>query len=72
MRSAIRSSNRQFSPTSADQRFARNRFCRGEDRGFDAQHPFPPARGRRQVEKLHVERVVALASAAAGGGAHRP
>ena len=56
----------------ADERLARNGFFRGEDGGFDAQHPFAPAGGRRQVEKVHVEGLVALASAAAGGGAHRP
>ena len=56
----------------ADERLARDGFFRGEDGGFDAQHPFPPARGRRQVEKLNVEGLVALSSSAAGGGAHRP
>jgi hypothetical protein len=55
----------------ANQRFARDRFWRGKDRRFDAQHPFPPARGRRQIEKFYVERLVALA-AAARGDAHRP
>ena len=29
----------------ADQRLARNGPGGGEDRRFDAQHPFPPARG---------------------------
>jgi len=36
-----------------------------EDRRFDAQHPFAPARGRRQIEKLSVEGRVALSPAAA-------
>ena len=56
----------------ADERLARNGFCRGEDGGFDAQHPFPPAGGRRQIEKLDVEGLVALSSSAARRGAHRP
>ena len=30
----------------ADERLARHGFFRGEDGGFDAQHPFAPARGR--------------------------
>ena len=52
----------------ADQRLARNGFCRGEDGGFDAQHPFAPARGRGQVGELDVEGLVA---ALVGGGAPR-
>ena len=49
----------------ADERLARNGFLRGEDGGFDAQHPFAPAGGGRQVDKVDVERLVALPSAAA-------
>ena len=36
----------------ADERLARHGFFRREDGGFDAQHPLPPARGRRQIEKV--------------------
>ena len=39
----------------ADQRLTRNRAGGGEDGGFDAQHPFTPAGGGRQVDKLDVE-----------------
>ena len=56
----------------ADQRLARHGFLGGEDSGFDPQHPFPPARGRRQVGELDVEAFVSAPLAAAGGGAHRP
>ena len=52
----------------ADQRLARDGFCRGEDGGFDAQHPFAPAGGRRQVDEVDVEDV---SRPFVGGGAAR-
>ena len=52
----------------ADEGLARDGFWRGEDRGFDPQHPFAPAGGRRQVGELDVE---AFVSALVGGGAPR-
>ena len=42
----------------ADERLAGHRFWRGEDGGFDAQHPLTPAGGGRQIEKLDVEGLV--------------
>ena len=72
MRSAIRSSNRQVSPT---RRTSASRATGGggEDRGFDPQHPFAPAGGGRQVDEFDVEAFRSLAPlAAARGGAHRP
>ena len=56
----------------ADERLARNGFGGGEDRGFDAQHPFAPAGGGRQVDEFDVEVFVSVPSAAARGGGHRP
>jgi hypothetical protein len=56
----------------ADQRLARHGLWRGEDGGFDAQHPFPPARGCGQVGELDVETFVSAPLATAGGGGHRP
>ena len=72
MRSAIRSSNRQASPTRRTSASRGHGFLRGEDGGFDAQHPFAPARGRRQVGELDVEAFVSAPLATARGGAHRP
>ena len=56
----------------ADQRLACHGSWRGEDRGFDAQHPFAPAGGRRQVGELDVEDSSLSSPAAARRGAHRP
>ena len=56
----------------ADQRLAGNGFFRGEDGGFDPEHPFTPAGGGRQIEKLNVEGLVALSSSSARRGSHRP
>ena len=56
----------------ADQRLAGHGFWRGEDSGFDAQHPFAPAGGGRQVGELDVEAFVSAPLATAGSGAHRP
>ena len=56
----------------ADERLAGNGFLRGEDGGFDAQHPFAPAGGGRQVGELDVEAFVSAPSATARGGGHRP
>ena len=39
----------------ADERLARHGFLRGEDGGFDPQHPFAPAGGRGQVGEFDVE-----------------
>ena len=44
----------------ADERLARKRVLRREDRGFDPQHPFAPAGGGRQVGELDVEGLFAL------------
>ena len=52
----------------ADERLARHGFWRGEDGGFDPQHPFAPACGGRQVDELDVE---ALVAAPVGDGARR-
>jgi hypothetical protein len=49
----------------ADQRLARHGFLRGEDGGFDPQHPFAPAGGGGQVGKLDVKAFVALSPTAA-------
>ena len=49
----------------ADERLARHGFLRGEDGGFDAQHPFAPAGGGRQVEEFDVEGLVSAPLAAA-------
>ena len=56
----------------ADERLARHGFWRGEDSGFDAQHPFTPAGGGGQVGEFDVEGFVSAPSAAARGGGHRP
>ena len=50
----------------ADEGFAGNRSWGHKDRGFDAEHPFPPTGGRRHQE-LRVEGRVALSPAARGG-----
>ena len=52
----------------ADKRLARHGSCGGEDGGFDPQHPFAPAGGRRQVDELDVED---SSLRPAGGGARR-
>ena len=52
----------------ADERLARHRLCRGEDRRFDAQHPFAPAGGRGQVGEFDVE---GFRLRSAGGGGRR-
>ena len=56
----------------ADQRLAWDGFCGGEDSGFDAQHPFAPAGGGRQVGELDVEVFVSAPLPTAGRGGHRP
>jgi len=56
----------------ADERFPRNRAIGGEEGRFDAQHPFAPARGGRQVGEFHIEAFVPAPLATASGGAHRP
>ena len=56
----------------ADQRLARDGLAEAKIGGFDPQHPFAPAGGRRQVGELDVESSSALPSAAARSGGHRP
>ena len=56
----------------ADQRLARHGFFRREDGGFDAQHPFAPAGGGRQVVEFNVEALVSAPLATARRRAHRP
>ena len=52
-------------PNHADERLARHGFFRGEDRRFDAQHPFAPAGGGGQVNEVDVEDILDISSAAA-------
>ena len=72
MRSAIRSSNRQASPTRRTSASRAHWAGGGEDRRFDPEHPFAPAGGCGVVGELDVEAFVAVSPAAARRGAHRP